>query len=569
MKRILTVLALSVLLIVKINAQKHDYIWLTGYSSNDTDSTFGGSIIDFNVMPPDITYQFREMNLDACNVSMCDDEGNLLFYFNGIWIANSNHEQMVNGNNLGPDAYNQSWSGSGLPLVQGAISLPRPNSNNQYILVHEELKQGGLMGNIASIDNCFYSIIDMDLNGGLGEVTDKNIIIVNDTLDFGKLVATKHGNGRDWWVIIPEFSNNKYYKALITPNGIEQVNNQTIGDTSISGLGQAVFSLDGNKYARYGVHSTLEPSYIDIFDFDRCNGEFSNPYRIVIDTADVGFINGFTGLIFSPNGNILYHLNRDAIVQYDMTVTDIIASKDTVATYDGFIAPGPFPFETSFFLGQTGPDEKIYISTSAVTEYMHIIHNPNILGEGCNVEQHGLELPTYNNRSMPNFPNYRLYAEVGSSCDTLRPIAQFTHLPDMLNVAFTDESQRTPTEWFWTFGEGGSSTEQNPQYVYNTSGMYEVCLMVTNEAGSDTICQMVEIILDGVDELEFSESIVISPNPTSGLLRIKLPERRIEDWEITFYDALGRILLRKYLRKNTDEENVLLHDFPSGVFSIK
>ena len=133
MKRILTVLALSVLLIVKINAQKHDYIWLTGYSSNDTDSTFGGSIIDFNVMPPDITYQFREMNLDACNVSMCDDEGNLLFYFNGIWIANSNHEQMVNGNNLGPDAYNQSWSGSGLPLVQGAISLPRPNSNNQYI----------------------------------------------------------------------------------------------------------------------------------------------------------------------------------------------------------------------------------------------------------------------------------------------------------------------------------------------------------------------------------------------------------------------------------------------------
>jgi agmatine deiminase len=56
------------------------------------------------------------------------------------------------------------------------------------------------------------------------------------------------------------------------------------------------------------------------------------------------------------------------------------------------------------------------------------------------------------------------------------------------SVQFTDLSTNNPTSWYWTF-EGGTpaaSTAQNPVVTYNTAGIYDVSLTVTNSAGSDT-----------------------------------------------------------------------------------
>ena len=56
-----------------------------------------------------------------------------------------------------------------------------------------------------------------------------------------------------------------------------------------------------------------------------------------------------------------------------------------------------------------------------------------------------------------------------------------------LNVQFTDTSSNTPTSWLWNFGDGGSSTLQNPTYTYNTPGKYTVTLTATNSYGNNTI----------------------------------------------------------------------------------
>jgi PKD repeat protein len=53
-------------------------------------------------------------------------------------------------------------------------------------------------------------------------------------------------------------------------------------------------------------------------------------------------------------------------------------------------------------------------------------------------------------------------------------------------VAFTDTSSGSPASWSWTFGDGGTSVEQNPVYVYTTTGQFTVTLEVTNEDGSNT-----------------------------------------------------------------------------------
>lgn len=70
------------------------------------------------------------------------------------------------------------------------------------------------------------------------------------------------------------------------------------------------------------------------------------------------------------------------------------------------------------------------------------------------------------------------------------PVADFTGTPltgtRPLNVAFTDTSTNTPTSWAWTFGDGGTSSAQNPSHTYATAGTYTVTLVATNAAGSDT-----------------------------------------------------------------------------------
>jgi PKD repeat protein len=70
------------------------------------------------------------------------------------------------------------------------------------------------------------------------------------------------------------------------------------------------------------------------------------------------------------------------------------------------------------------------------------------------------------------------------------PVASFIGDPIIgiapLTVQFTDLSEGIPTLWFWDFGDGGSSTEQDPAYTYTTPGFYTVTLTSANPAGNST-----------------------------------------------------------------------------------
>ena len=69
------------------------------------------------------------------------------------------------------------------------------------------------------------------------------------------------------------------------------------------------------------------------------------------------------------------------------------------------------------------------------------------------------------------------------------PVANFSGTPTVgappLAVQFTDLSTNAPTSWAWDFGDGGSSTAQNPSHTYNADGSYTVSLTATNGQGSD------------------------------------------------------------------------------------
>jgi len=73
----------------------------------------------------------------------------------------------------------------------------------------------------------------------------------------------------------------------------------------------------------------------------------------------------------------------------------------------------------------------------------------------------------------------------------MAPAANFTANttsgPAPLTVWFTDLSTGNPTGWFWSFGDGATSTKQNPTHTYTAPGNYTVNLTVSSEAGSDTL----------------------------------------------------------------------------------
>jgi PKD repeat protein len=84
------------------------------------------------------------------------------------------------------------------------------------------------------------------------------------------------------------------------------------------------------------------------------------------------------------------------------------------------------------------------------------------------------------------------------------PTADFSFQSSGLGVAFADQSTGSPTSWSWDFGDGGSSTQQNPQHTYAVAGTYSVKLTATNAAGSSSKTKIVTVSQGDPPTADFS-----------------------------------------------------------------
>lgn len=116
-----------------------------------------------------------------------------------------------------------------------------------------------------------------------------------------------------------------------------------------------------------------------------------------------------------------------------------------------------------------------------------------IAGVGANVTRH---------TDAPRPGTYSYYVTARNTCGESPqsntdngtrlslPSAAFTGTPTSgcapLTVQFTDQSSGDPTDWEWNFGDENTSTDQNPEHIYNQPGTYTVTLTVSNECGENT-----------------------------------------------------------------------------------
>ena len=95
------------------------------------------------------------------------------------------------------------------------------------------------------------------------------------------------------------------------------------------------------------------------------------------------------------------------------------------------------------------------------------------------------------------------------------PVADFVGSPTSgnapLTVSFTDQSTNNPTAWSWDFGDGGTSTAQNPTYTYNAAGTYTVTLTASNSCGSDQVVKLDYITVTSGPVT--GEGFILSRNP--------------------------------------------------------
>src|SRR5690606_34982822 len=129
----------------------------------------------------------------------------------------------------------------------------------------------------------YVTTVDMTYNNGLGKVTQKNQVVINDTLHFANLDAVRHENGIDWWIVSPREEDGAIYTLLVKSDTIEgpYVQEVPLGNDFNNG-GQSVFSPDGTRYVQYRVQDGI---YIHVFD--RSTGLASNGIYVPLEEPTV------------------------------------------------------------------------------------------------------------------------------------------------------------------------------------------------------------------------------------------------------------------------------------------
>jgi len=388
--------------------------------------------------------------------SMSDSLGNLLFYTDGVKVWDKNHVVMINGTGLH----------GGESSTQSALIIKLPLSDSlYYIFTTGQEGDHGLE----------YSIADMSLQGGDGDVILKNVSLLNSSAE--KVTCVRQPNGIDYWVLTHGIPNNKYYAYSFTSSGVNvtPVISQ-VGEDENQEIGYMKASHNGKKI---GTVDHLE-FFVELCDFDNATGEVSNPLKMIPTTTTAGPY----GLEFSPNDSIIYvsaYTTPCVVMQWD------ISSNDSAQIVDSRI---DVAFPNTTFIGalQLASDGKIYLARY-LESYLGVINNPNIYGMGCDYVDLGVSLDgKLSEEGLPN-ADPSLFKPV-----ELLPVAQFsttdTMACDSTCVDFFDLSINNPVSWQWSFpgATPSSSSDENPENVcYTVPGSYDVTLIVSNDAGTDTI----------------------------------------------------------------------------------
>ncbi len=312
------------------------------------------------------------------HASVSDKKGNLLFYTDGFNVWNAQNKVMPNG----------IMASSMSSISQSALIIPNPSNSDQYYLFTTSYSgMGGL----------YYSLIDMTLSEGLGDVMDTKNFKLSDNV-MGLTTAIRMTNEKGFWIIAHD-RNASFLAYQLTSNGINKTPvTSSIGTSyyNSGGKGYLKHSKKGDKLAlsNYGL------GLFEIFNFNCTTGRVS---EVITSPVNYPYI---YGVEFSPDDSRLYISagnSNHSIYQVNLKA----GTPSEIMNSTLLIASSKAPSQSQIGALQLGPDCRIYVAKENINS-IGVINNPNTLGAACNYVAEQLLLPTYaKNEQFPrDFPNF-------------------------------------------------------------------------------------------------------------------------------------------------------------------
>lgn len=434
------------------------------YSQNELNQwRFGRNCgLDFNSGNP-VPVSGSAMNTMEGVSSIADASGNLLFYTDGVNVWNKNNLIMPNGTGLLGHASSS----------QSSVIVQRPLSTRYYYIFTVSFQNAN--------NGVRYSVVDMNANGGLGDVITKNVLLHDKTSE--KICIVRHCNNIDFWVVTRDvgrsFRTWLVTNSSISPPVISNISAYTVIDDittaqSSSKLGQLKANLQGN---RLGVCYYDPINVVTTAVFNNSTGVVSNE-----TTLSTGAVKTKPyGCEFSPNGSVFYvgYNSGQAIHQYNLCVSTPSISRIILATTAvGF-------FTGSFQLASNG---KIYFCRQdavGTLSTLSVINNPDIVGLGCNLSLWSVPTGCSTTFGLPNNAQYYLDPyKVPFNHTKICNRVNF-YLPSMNTMGCLSNLNLLDVRW--DFGDGNNSNLNNPIHDYTNVGIYNVKLILTFNCYKDTI----------------------------------------------------------------------------------
>ena len=412
--------------------------------------------------------------------SISDDNGQLLFYTDGTVVFDRSHQIMQNGQGL-----------RGNPSsTQSAIIIPKPQDTDIYYIFTVDLPSFG------GAEGVHYYEVDMTLNNGFGAVTtsiSNPPLLVAEAAE--KLSAINHATNDE--ILVTTFANStgvgnydSFHTFTVGPTGVNPT--PVISANVATPIGQGAgrrgnlkFSPDGRFLVSCNMAGGSNAnSYI--YDFDPNTGLVSNERQLLMQAPND---NGY-GVEFSPDGNLLYitatndassNLPADhtsTLYQFSLTPRNLGGTTlsgvdiDTRQGYRGSL--------------QLGIDGKIYRALADTYDvgrpFLGVINNPNVIGPGCNYQHDAIPLAGRSStQGLPPFiQSFFALIEVENFCEGDGTIFSF-------------QSDTPPDAILWEFGDGNTSTLENPTHIYASAGTYNVVLSLTTAGSTRVYRSTVEI----------------------------------------------------------------------------
>lgn len=442
--------------------------------------------------------------LEGCT-SISDTDGNLLFYSDGRTIWNTNHIPMPNAS----EAFGTGLKGDDSSTSSGLI-VPKPQDLNQYYIFTVDEphhfnssafpnQQDGDGVN----DGLMYSLVDMTLEGGLGDVDplEKNVpLITYDTTNqtesefkcSEKITAVKADDCFSFWVITHFV--DKFYAFKVDQNGVNTTPVvSTVGPVvpaegyRRNALGYLKASPDGSKLAvaHHGFATVLQGETgggVYLFDFDNDTGIVSNPLTLFgQENNDSPY-----GVEFSAENRKVYATISDGIsgngsshvLQWDLESTNIPGSMTVIHSSNSFSAGAL----------QLGLDKRIYRAQFDFTDFntsgrhIGVIQNPEADGNAAGYNETGVLLDingSFQNLSRIGLPPF-IQSLFNSQIDIIQNGISTTELLLCDGDSYTLIAEDVAGATYNWSKDGVPLTETTFELFVDTPGFYEVFIEPNN-----------------------------------------------------------------------------------------